>query len=106
MKHTKLEKIEMLMKYAKSLGLKFTETWENEDECGLQPPMDSWDDMESHCYRDGVSEILFSIRISSKENGPVPFASKFTADKKDYITKSFDTLEEAKAWHAQKEAYQ
>jgi len=94
---TKLEKINMLIEYARSLGLKFTETWKNEDEIDL-PPMDSWDDMESHCYRDGVSDIYFDIRISSAENGPVPFALKLTADKKDYITKSFDTLEEAEAW--------
>ena len=93
MKHTELEKIKMLIEYAKSIGLEVsTEAWENEDKSDLVP-MYSWDEMLVRCRDKGVKVFYLHTRISVDDFAPFPL--KFVTEEKMQSIKSSNAKRKA-----------
>jgi len=95
---TKLEKLEMIIKYARSIGLDAVEIWWNPDE--TDSPMEHWSSIHSDIFSEGISTVDFGIACSNKKAECLYVASRIIAesDDKDYETEAFDTKEEAEAW--------
>jgi len=94
---TKLEKLEMLIEYAKSIGLDPTEIlWDKDNS---DSAIKNYPDVHIDCSCEGITKITHSVKLSVWVKCFLYIALRFIGEGDEaHETEAFDTKEEAEAW--------